>query len=216
MVLNLWQKQHQLSAKRHQHTNSGGMSGSRSTPTMEQPRLPNRTITMRDDADVTPIISHQHRHHHRTPSPSSINNCPDKRTHDTNSDINVTCDNCCNHYSNEENIVLDKKQWTFSAAIPVKLKLLSKFIRHELSVYDDDAQNVNDKDDTSDIDRNIDSDFQIGKCKKINVKTTRDSRGSVYRKTIFWQCCLIFMYIFLLNLSTSTCFAARQEGELCF
>lgn len=210
MVLNLWQQQHNLSAKRHQHPNSGSMSSSRSAKTMEQPRLPNRTITIRDDADVTPIISHQHRHH-RTPS---INNCTDKdkRINNTmpNSDKNVTCDkvNNCNYYSNEEN--MDEKLWTLSTtAVPVKLKLLSKFICQEMSVHK--TQNANNKN-ASDIDRNIGSDFQIGKCKNFNVKT-RESRGSVYRKTIFWQCCLIFMYIFLLNLSSSTCFAARQEGK---
>ncbi|XP_063707345.1 uncharacterized protein LOC134836085 isoform X2 [Culicoides brevitarsis] len=41
--------------------------------------------------------------------------------------------------------------------------------------------------------------------------TSRKSSSFCRSQTIFRQFCLIFMYIFLLNLSTSTCFAARNE-----
>lgn len=197
-VLNLWQQQPHLSAKQNQHPNS---MSSHSTQIMDEPRLPNRTIIMRDDADETPIIFHQHR----------------SKSNKRISDHNVTCDKVNDNCSNEEESNLRGKNfWTFStmSSVPVKLKLLSRFVWQEVSVNLTPENNINNSHkNASDIDRNIGSDFHIGKCKNFNVKTTRGCRSSVYRKTIFWQCCLIFMYIFLLNLSTSTCFAARQEGK---
>lgn len=236
MVLNLWQQQLHLSAKQHQHPNS--MSGSHRAKTMEEPRLPNRTITMRVDADVTPIISHQHRLPSSIYNNSNNNNNNNNRTATKNKRINnamsssdksVTCDkvnNNCNDYCSSEE---ESDLWTFSttttatsaststssSAVPVKLKLLSRFMCQKISAQLT-MPNVNNNKNDSDIDRNIGSDFQIGKCKNFNVKSSRASRNSVFRKTIFWQCFLIFMYIFLLNLSTSTCFAARQEGRCVF
>lgn len=101
------------------------------------------------------------------------------------SNSSVTCDKVCSSNC--------RSFWTL---VPVKLKLLSKLICQSLHVvvvgHPADSRNK----------INIHSDY-VGKCRK-NTSCSR-------RQTIFWQCCLIFMYIFLLNLSTSTCFAARNE-----
>lgn len=168
MVLNLWQHQYSL------YHNDDDTK-------MEQPRLPNRTI-IRDDVDVTPIISHQQ---HQI----------------CNSKNNLTCDKVHkNYYCKNKN----QKLWTFSTAttIPVKLKLLSKRICSSQKI----VKKCDKNDATMMMCDNIGSDL-LGKCKNFN------SRG---KKTIFWQCCLIFMYIILMNLSTSTCFAARNEGKSNF
>uniref|UniRef100_A0A336LUV3 CSON005139 protein n=1 Tax=Culicoides sonorensis TaxID=179676 RepID=A0A336LUV3_CULSO len=203
-LLNLWQQYHLSSKNRLQNfpTNiTDDMNCNRCDTKIHKTMdcTPNRTMPRHDenncadDDDVTPIIFT-----HRRNDDTLTNNWQ----RSTEKKI-VTCDkvNNCVYKRKTE------KLWTLS--IPIKLKFIcskSMNFMDEFSEYFINSKNK----------KEFDSDFfmkKLGKCKNNVNNEMKDVSRSRFsnRKTIFWQCCLIFMYIFLLNLSTSTCYAARQE-----